>query len=529
MAHPQTNFSSNFQGVDPPLEGYWHDDPIPCGGGNVVTDIWPNPAGIPVVVKGFNALTDEDIADKLDNTGDASNTTATFSTASTRTNIVSGEKLSVLFGKIAKWFGDLGTAAFKTLVTSWSGTTSNDNIPSEKLVKDSLDGKADKANITGATKCKITYNGQGIVTSGTGLDASDIPGLPASKITSDTFDEARIPTSLPNTGVKYLLPLVHFSANNITSSTQYALIAQKRYSGNDTRPGEMFRLFYNDVFIDFKTYGLIKPSSQTASLSVAPLQSFGMGQTDWADRLHVTWTNDPSAQTIDVNIYFKFNVGENKFVTLYQYNGQAGGDRYNYTWTPYQGIESQYAAAAAGTEATYEWDRAYLFGSALYASKIGSYGSHPQIGSRTTPVYIDSDGQVKPCTQGSTLKSNTATLYIAGTFGEGNIPYYNVKDIKNGCVNYVHVKDIPSNTCSITIEAPALASGEEYDYVVVFDTFTNSNLIGSIDVENCKTAGHMDNGVFVVDSMILSSANPQYVPMIVVEGNVASSKWYDRT
>lgn len=219
----------------------------------------------------------------------------------------------------------------------------------------------------------------------------------ASSITSGTFDAARIPTSLPNTGVGYLLPLVHFSASNITLSTQYALIARKTYSGNDARPGEIFRLFYNDVFIDFKTYGLIKPSSQTASLSVAPLQSFGMGEASWSDRLYVTWTNDPSAQTIDVNIYFKFSVGENKFVTLYQYNGQAGGDRYNYTWTPYQGIESQYGAAALGTEATYEWDRAYLYGSALYASKIGSYDSHPSIGSTTTPVYVDSDGQVKPC------------------------------------------------------------------------------------------------------------------------------------
>ena len=91
--------------------------------------------------------------------------------------------------------------------------------------------------------------------------------------------------------------------------------------------------------------------------------------------------------------------------------------------------------------------------------------------------------------------------------------------------------DAPTLCCqnSITIEAPTLSAGEEYDYVVVFDTFTNSNLVGNIDVENCKKAGHMDNGVFVVDSMYLSSANPHYVPMIVVMGNVASSKWYERT
>ena len=40
------------------------------------------------------------------------NQTPTFSQASTRDNLVSGEKLSVLFGKIMKWFADLKTVAF---------------------------------------------------------------------------------------------------------------------------------------------------------------------------------------------------------------------------------------------------------------------------------------------------------------------------------------------------------------------------------------------------------------------------------
>ncbi len=48
--------------------------------------------------------------------GNVSDTTASFSTASGRSNIVSGEKLSTLFGKIAKWFADLGSLAFKSTV-----------------------------------------------------------------------------------------------------------------------------------------------------------------------------------------------------------------------------------------------------------------------------------------------------------------------------------------------------------------------------------------------------------------------------
>lgn len=57
-----------------------------------------------------------DVSGKLDKTGDGSNVTAAFTAATTRSNIATGEKLSVLFGKIAKWFGDLGSLAFKSTV-----------------------------------------------------------------------------------------------------------------------------------------------------------------------------------------------------------------------------------------------------------------------------------------------------------------------------------------------------------------------------------------------------------------------------
>ena len=57
-----------------------------------------------------------DLTNKLDKTGNGSNVTAAFTAASTRANIVTGEKLSVLFGKIAKWLGDLKALAFKDKV-----------------------------------------------------------------------------------------------------------------------------------------------------------------------------------------------------------------------------------------------------------------------------------------------------------------------------------------------------------------------------------------------------------------------------
>lgn len=51
--------------------------------------------------------------------GNAADTTSSFSAASDRSNIASGEKLSVLFGKIAKWFADLKSLAFKDKVSKF--------------------------------------------------------------------------------------------------------------------------------------------------------------------------------------------------------------------------------------------------------------------------------------------------------------------------------------------------------------------------------------------------------------------------
>nr|DAP24447.1 MAG TPA: collagen triple helix repeat protein [Caudoviricetes sp.] len=79
----------------------------------VTTDATPTQGSTNPVQSGgvYSAL-----ANKLDKTGDGSNVTAAFTKATTRENIATGEKLSALFGKIAKWFADLGSLAFKSTV-----------------------------------------------------------------------------------------------------------------------------------------------------------------------------------------------------------------------------------------------------------------------------------------------------------------------------------------------------------------------------------------------------------------------------
>lgn len=98
----------------------------------VTTDATPTQGSANPVQSGgvYSAL-----VNKLDKTGDGSNVTAAFTAAETRTNIATGEKLSVLFGKIAKWFSDLGSLAFKS-------TVAKSDLASD--VQTSL-GKADSA------------------------------------------------------------------------------------------------------------------------------------------------------------------------------------------------------------------------------------------------------------------------------------------------------------------------------------------------------------------------------------------------
>jgi hypothetical protein len=82
--------------------------------------------------------------------------------------------------------------------------------------------KANAASITAATKAKITYNAQGIITAGADLAAADIPNLSATKITSDTLGTDRIPNlaaSKITSGTLGTDRIPSLSADKITSGT----------------------------------------------------------------------------------------------------------------------------------------------------------------------------------------------------------------------------------------------------------------------------------------------------------------------
>ena len=88
-----------------------------------------------------------ELGKKLDESGDGSDVTAKFTSPSSRENIATGEKLSVIFGKIAKWLADLKAVAFSG---SYTDLTNKPTIPSKASDVGAVGTDGDGSNVTAA-------------------------------------------------------------------------------------------------------------------------------------------------------------------------------------------------------------------------------------------------------------------------------------------------------------------------------------------------------------------------------------------
>lgn len=167
----------------------------------VTTDATPTQGSANPVQSGgvYSAL-----VNKLDKTGDGSNVTAAFTAAETRTNIATGEKLSVLLGKIAKWLGDLKALAFKDKVAK---TDLANDVQTSLDKADSALQSAPVTSVNGATgEVKGTF--YVTVTQGDNYNiTADKTAMEVYKAYAAGYAVYAI-TKFPETDVPFVLPLV---------------------------------------------------------------------------------------------------------------------------------------------------------------------------------------------------------------------------------------------------------------------------------------------------------------------------------
>lgn len=160
------NISDEFTTTDDFKEG--SGNVIPAGANIYKTSDgkWDVLAGTPVTgVKGAKevayhrgnvSLSAADVGAVAEE-GDASDTTVTFSAAAERANITTGEKLSALFSKIAKWLSDLKPVAFSG---SYDDLSNKPTIPANtwRPVQDNLTSSSTTDSLS-ANQGRLLANG----------------------------------------------------------------------------------------------------------------------------------------------------------------------------------------------------------------------------------------------------------------------------------------------------------------------------------------------------------------------------------
>lgn len=156
-----------------------------------------------------NVITEhQDISGKQDKITSTNKLSADLLSEGTTNKLVSASEKSTWNGKQNTITGAATTitssnlTANKALISNSSGKVAASSVSSTELgyvsgvtsaIQTQLDNKVTKnSNITGATKCKITYDSKGLITSGADLQASDIPSLSLSKISDITASASEL-------------------------------------------------------------------------------------------------------------------------------------------------------------------------------------------------------------------------------------------------------------------------------------------------------------------------------------------------
>ena len=181
--------------------------------------------------------------------------TPTFTEASTRANIVSGEKLSTLFGKIKKFFADLKTVAFTGSYTDLSNKPTSMQNPNSLTL--TMNGSA--TNYNGASSASKSWYaptsagtaGYNLISNGSGAPVWQQPPYAVCNTSGSTVAKT---VSITNfklvTGVRVFIKFTyaHDSRTKATLNVNNTGAKSIRYKGYGVFKG------YNDGFNSDKQY-----------------------------------------------------------------------------------------------------------------------------------------------------------------------------------------------------------------------------------------------------------------------------------
>ena len=239
------------------------------------------------------------------------NNTQTFTEASTRANIASGETMSTLFGKIKKFFTDLKTVAF---TGSYSDLSDQPTITDEKVKQENTTGSADYrvllsngANDTTETKTARKSTNLKFNPSTGNLQATQLNGVTIGSSPKFTDNNTTYTLSADTDNNKIKLTPSSGSAQSITvpyATVSGACVGQATSAVNDT-DGNPIKTTYS------KTDEKVKQENTTTSAEYRVLFSNGANNTTETKtaRKSANLTYNPSTKKMDLTNSGKISAG----------------------------------------------------------------------------------------------------------------------------------------------------------------------------------------------------------------------------
>lgn len=453
--------TSTYEEVDESsisLDGYWHDAPTTTGDGNVVTSVTLGNDGVPQIVKGITALTQhQDISGKLDTNGDASNTTATFTIASSRTNISSGEKLSIIFGKIAKWFSDLKAVAFSG---SYSDLSDKPTIPAS--AKDGVLTIKQNGTSVGTFSANQSSNTEISVTDTTYESKSEASGGTAVSLvtTGEKYTWNHKQDALPTSGTPANTYAINVSgtANNANSLNNVLVCSNFEIGSSFGKVGIVN--FGSEgkgrIFLEIHVCRYLNGDNSVI------IAEFG---SDHENKLAQARILNPSCQ---YNVYYKST--EN----TYEYEVWVCDDSMT-------GVGTRRASVIADVSKVASWTPVTNVSPSTRPSGLTQFTTwHVAMtqngaGSSRLPVYVAADGTFNPMNIDEYYCWAQPTLQWTDVM---EMAAYNIGNQCNneciGSVKSINLNATHPSLCYLRVKLPELQGAGRYRFTLEFD-ITNSN------------------------------------------------------